>query len=53
MIKKIALICMITGVLALMTAILLAFAVGGPAVPVLTISSIVLNALGITLLRGK
>lgn len=51
--KKIGIILLVIGIITLITAILFAFAVGGTVVPVLTISSILINSLAITLIRGK
>lgn len=53
MAKKIGFILLAVGIVTLITAIAIAFAVGGRAVPVLTILSILLNSAAITLIRGK
>jgi len=49
--KTLAWIFIATGCLALVAGILFALAVGGPAVPILTILSILLNSIGVTLLK--
>lgn len=51
--KKAGTICIVAGVAALFAALLCMFMVGTIAVPVLFILSVVLNSLGITLMRKK
>ena len=51
MYKKLGICCLIVGMLCLAAAIFAAFAFGTIAVPILTLASILLNSLGIMLLR--
>lgn len=51
--KTTGIILLMAGCVMLIAAIFLAFAVGGPAVWILTLLSILTNTAGITLLRGK
>lgn len=53
MLKNIAIALIIVGVLTLLTGILVTFSVGGAAALILIIASIIINSVGITLLREK
>lgn len=53
MAKKIGTILLAAGILMLIAAILFAFAIGGGIVFILLISSVIINSVGITLIRGK
>ncbi len=53
MAKNIGKALIIIGILALVAAISLALTIGGKIVPILTIGSVIINSVGITLVRGK